>query len=272
MSSGRLKSAFMVSTLVTGLLTASQSQTTPRPHNTDKKKIAVKHPETPSVPTAPPAPLTLQQEPSTAPQVTFQNGQLTIVSPNSVLGEILRAVRSRTGASVDVPPNATERVVGKFGPGPARDVLASLLNGSHFNYILLGSASNPVTLERVVLIAKTGEAETTTPVAQASATQPATAGTAPPPGEPPSSEPMMSDDEDPSLQDTSQQVDDGQVQQEDNGQQQPTGAPGIRTPEQMLQEMQRQQQIQQQQQNGTTAPPAMAPPGAPPFQPQNQQQ
>ncbi|MGH8337817.1 MAG: hypothetical protein ACRETL_13585, partial [Gammaproteobacteria bacterium] len=88
----------------------------------------------------PAAPLRPEQMPATPPQVAFQRGLLTITAENSTLGDILRAVRNLTGATVDVPANATERVAGSFGPGPARDVLSSLLNGSHFNYVLLGSA------------------------------------------------------------------------------------------------------------------------------------
>jgi hypothetical protein len=79
--------------------------------------------------------------PTSAPQVSFHNDQLTIVAHNSTLGDVLRAVRNQTGAAVEIPANATERVVGRFGPGPARDVLAVLLNGSHFNYVMLGSAA-----------------------------------------------------------------------------------------------------------------------------------
>ncbi len=96
---------------------------------------------------------------SHASAVASVTGQLTITAQNSTLGDILRAVRNQTGAAVDVPANATERVVGNFGPGPARDVLSSLLNGSHFNYVLLGSATNPDALEHVILIVKSSAAE-----------------------------------------------------------------------------------------------------------------
>ena len=46
------------------------------------------------------------------------------------------------------------RVAGRIGPGPARDVLAALLNGSQFDYIIVASLPNPAGLEHVVLIAK----------------------------------------------------------------------------------------------------------------------
>src|SRR5262249_16772676 len=127
------------------------------------RKRAVKQEQPAPAPQAvvPPAPLTLEQQPASPPQVDFQNGRLTIIAQNSTLGDVLRAVRSETGATVEIPANATERVVGHIGPGPAREVLASLLNGSHFDYVILGSPTNPGALDRVILLPKsTGEAAT----------------------------------------------------------------------------------------------------------------
>ena len=43
-----------------------------------------------------------------------------------------------------------------LGPGPARDVLAALLNGSHFNYVMLGSAAHPDSVDRLILTSKSG--------------------------------------------------------------------------------------------------------------------
>ena len=92
--------------------------------------------------------------PAAPPKVSFQDGLLTISAQNSTLGDILRDVHKLTGAAIDVPPNVTERVVTRLGPGAPRDVLASLLNGSTFNYVMLGSSSDPTALANVVLTAK----------------------------------------------------------------------------------------------------------------------
>ena len=94
-------------------------------------------PPLPSGPTGPVPQVPLDSIAPVAPQVSYQNGQLTIVAPNSTLADILRAVRKQTGAEIDIP-EARERVVTRLGPGPARAVLAELLNGSRFNYVLLG--------------------------------------------------------------------------------------------------------------------------------------
>jgi len=236
-------------------------------------------------------PLPPEQLPASPPEVQFRQGQLTITASNSTLGDILRAVRKETGASVDVPGNATERVVGQFGPGPARDVLASLLNGSHFNYVLLGSAENPAALDRVILTSRSGANDQ--PVQTASASpqnQPNQADDGPGSGLPPAiraanaraiaarsavipqpadTEDMSSDDSAPDAADSADADEQGTPGQADNQPQQPNpfGQPGaVKTPEQLLQELQqRQQQMQQQ---GVPNAPGYPPAPGQPRQPQ----
>src|SRR6266567_3281761 len=120
-----------------------------------KKPLPLPPPPLPSGPTGPVQQMPLDSIAPVPPQVSYQNSQLTIIAPNSTLGDILRAVRKQTGAEIDIPA-APERVVTHLGPGPAREVLAELLNGSRFNYVLLGSTANEAELTRVVLVAKTG--------------------------------------------------------------------------------------------------------------------
>jgi hypothetical protein len=104
-------------------------------------------------------PLTPEQRPASAPLVIYLNGKLSISAKNSTLADILRAIAAKTGAAIDVPENANERVVSQLGPGPARDVMASLLNGSHFNYVMVGTENDPNSVARVVLTAKNEKAE-----------------------------------------------------------------------------------------------------------------
>src|SRR5579884_2692119 len=92
-----------------------------------KKKQAEPPPPLPSGPTGPVPPMPLDSLAAVPPQVTYQNNQLTIIAPNSTLADILRAVRKQTGAEIEIPA-APERVVTHLGPGPARDVVADLLN------------------------------------------------------------------------------------------------------------------------------------------------
>jgi len=109
--------------------------------------------------------LTPEQMPPRPPQVSYSNGQLLVIAHNSTLADILSAVSSQTGAVIDVPPGSgSERVAGRIGPGPARDVLAALLNGSQFDYIIVASLANPAGVEHVILISNGNKLESAGPI------------------------------------------------------------------------------------------------------------
>ncbi len=130
---------------------AAQSATTatPRPKTYALRKKAAPDPPAPQTPAPPP---TLEQTPPTPPQISYKNGQLTIIARNATLFQVLRSVQSQTGASIDMPSSASsDRVVGQLGPGRPHDVLLALLNGSKFNYIILGVAGNPGAVQKVIL-------------------------------------------------------------------------------------------------------------------------
>ena len=93
----------------------------------------------------------LRAMPPDAPVVTYMAGLLAITARHSTLGDVLRAVAEPTRADIEVPAQAGEIVAVEMGPGLARDVLYALLSGSQFNYILIGSISDPTALTRVVL-------------------------------------------------------------------------------------------------------------------------
>jgi hypothetical protein len=62
---------------------------------------------------------------------------LRIEADNSSLGQILSDVAAATGAKVE-GLNADQRVFGAYGPGPAREVLSRLLQGSGYNVMMIG--------------------------------------------------------------------------------------------------------------------------------------
>jgi hypothetical protein len=202
----------------------------------------------PNGPTGPVQQIPLDSIAPVPPQVTYQNGQLTIVAPNSTLGDILRAVKKQTGAEIEIP-SANDRVVTHLGPGTAREVMADLLNGSRFNYVLLGSAEDSKLLTRVVLVAKTGDAAPpgNAPMQQPGPTQAGNFQPQAPPEEQADSAEGADVAEDNPDDNPDQQAADAEQQAEQANQ-----APdqqGVKTPQQMLQEMQqRQLQLQQQQQ------------------------
>ncbi|PYY08065.1 MAG: hypothetical protein DMG69_16720 [Acidobacteria bacterium] len=130
----------------------------------------------PATPSGPPK---LEDMSAMPPTVDYQNGDLTIMAPNSTLSAILEAVRIKTGAEIEIPAGAdSERVVGKIGPGAAREVLASLLNGSRFNYVMLGTETAPHSFAKLVLTPKAGTsgATETTAVAGVPGRGPAATG------------------------------------------------------------------------------------------------
>ena len=124
----------------------------------------------PPLPSGPLSQLPMDQIPPMPAKVSYQGGLLTISAQNSTLGEILRDVRKLTGASIDVPPGSavtSERVIAHLGPGAPRDVLAGLFNGTQFNYVMLGSSSDPTAVSSVVLTLKTSAAGETQTAANA---------------------------------------------------------------------------------------------------------
>jgi len=102
-------------------------------------------------------------KPAPPPQVTCERGLLMITAENSSLADILNAVRLRVGASVEFPPAASgERATVRLGPAPPAKVLADLLRGSPFDYVVVGSAQE-LNRVQVVLSEKTAHAETPSP-------------------------------------------------------------------------------------------------------------
>jgi hypothetical protein len=158
MSAGlKLTGLLIVGALCLAIPGRADTADTPKTHPVHKvKKQPPPPPPLPSGTQGPVPQVPLDAIPAVAPEVSYQNGLLTIVAPNSTLGDILRSVRKHTAADIEVPATASERVVTRLGPGPAREVMAELLNGSRFNYILLGSPEDSNALVRVVLVAKTG--------------------------------------------------------------------------------------------------------------------
>jgi hypothetical protein len=228
--------------LCLALLPAAASQK-PRSSRARPGKVKVEPP--PPAPAPPPTP---QQLPPSPPQVSYRDGLLTIHARNSTLADILAAVRAQTGATIDMPAQGgSERVFFSQGPAPARDVLAALLQGSAFDYIILGSLERPGDLQRVLLLPKPTGPETT---AAAAPTPPAPAAMNPNPEVDESADEGVPDESEPvPAQPAPEQV-------------VPTTGPQPKTPEQLLEElrqqqlrMQQQQQQQQQQQNPPPQPP-----------------
>ena len=258
--------------LLAVLCLANLGSATAQSHKKSKKPAL---PPLPSGPMGPVQQIPLDSIAAVPPQVSFQNNQLTIIAPNSTLADILRAVKKQTGAEIDVPP-APERVVTHLGPGPAREVMAELLNGSRFNYVLLGAPDDQNALSRAVLVAKTGVQDVTPNPAEAQAM---------PQGMPQPGMPQQVNLMQPQMQAQQEGIGeateadpaaDENANQEENAdpnaaeaEQTPQENPGVKTPQQMLQEMQ-QRQLQLQQNQVPGQPPIPGASGMPPHPPQEQ--
>jgi hypothetical protein len=112
--------------------------------------VAAKPPE-PELPKWP-----ANEKPSTA-SVTWDSQGLRIDAANSSLAQILQDVATATGAKVE-GFDSDQRVFGAFGPGPARDVLCQLLQGSGYNVLLIGDQGQGTPREILLSLRHTGTA------------------------------------------------------------------------------------------------------------------
>jgi len=69
--------------------------------------------------------------------VVWDSHGLLVQATNSSLDQILKDVSLKIGAKVE-GIGADERIFGTYGPGPAREVLTQLLDGSGYNILMVG--------------------------------------------------------------------------------------------------------------------------------------
>jgi hypothetical protein len=100
-------------------------------------QLATPPPEVPAKPVEPEKPDWPANDKPADASVIWDSHGLHIEAENSSLQQILDDVAARTGATVE-GFDTDERVFGAYGPGPARDVLSQLLDGSGYNIIMIG--------------------------------------------------------------------------------------------------------------------------------------
>jgi hypothetical protein len=90
----------------------------------------------PPAPPPPPAPLTPAQSPANRAAITYTGNLLTLSASNSSLNQILREISRLTG--IKISGGVTdERVFGTYGPDAPSNILATLLDGTGSNMLLL---------------------------------------------------------------------------------------------------------------------------------------
>ncbi|MEI9969708.1 MAG: hypothetical protein WDM87_14200 [Terracidiphilus sp.] len=197
------------------------------PHKKPTAVVPAPQPAPPPAPVLPPPPDWPTNDPPTAATVVYDSRGLFIAASNSSLAQILKDVSTDTGAKVEglgADPRMTDqRIFGTYGPGPARDVISHLLDGSGYNILMVGDRGQG-TPRRIVLSAKGGSAPQNT------------ANNAPTPSNEDS--------------DTDQPAPEPEVEQPPPPPPNNTGPPvPIRTPQQMIQERERQRLQQNEQQS-----------------------
>ncbi len=216
-----------------------------------------------------PLPLTAEQGTPSRHQVSYEDGQLTIIAENSKLGEILAAVSERLGANIELPASSSdERIWVRAGPGPARRVLAALLGGTDLDYVIQASDTDPDGILSVLLTPRTRAAGAITtgrpasPAEQArgasrrnpqanrglveapsleNSTEPATPVEVPLAGSPPAS--------------AEQQPASAELQAVPDTSEGDADKSGVKTPEQMIQKLQNMYQQRKQMQQDRNKPP-----------------
>jgi hypothetical protein len=175
----------------------------------------------PPTPQAPPAvaPSMLQQ-PAQEAQIAFDNGSLSIHADNSSLAVILRQVAAKSGMKVE-GLGGDERVFGNFGPGAPRDVLADLLDGTAYNLVLVGDLGNGAPRELILTPASHGGAIA-------------------------ASAPRTNADDESNDQENAEAPPPPQPEPQPGTA--PPATPGVRTPQQLFEQLQRMRTGQQQQQ------------------------
>jgi hypothetical protein len=201
-----------------------------------------------TTPAPPPIPLTPAQLPPKRAKVTFADGVLSISADNASLNQILRQIATDTGMKI-TGGVSDERVFGEYGPAPPDQILSALLDGTGSNMILVHrdgdvpaeliltprqGGPTPPSPNAAVFNDNRSEARQTPPVQVA---QPAPE----PPGpanevNPPASTGAAATGTSPA--DSSQ----------------PESPNGVKTPQQIYEQLQRMRQQQQQQQQQQTKP------------------
>jgi hypothetical protein len=179
-------------------------------------------------------PLTPSQRPPNRAQVTYTDGALSVSADNASLNQILRQIAADTKMKI-TGGVADERVFGQYGPAEPAQILAALLDGTGSNMILVHRDTDAPA--ELILTPRHGGATPPNPNAAAfddrsevEASQPIPAPPVPPQGNP-----------------TAQPIGEGTPAGTipTNGSQ-PDSPNGVKTPQQIYEQLQRMRQQQQQ--------------------------
>jgi hypothetical protein len=199
-------------------------------------------PATPTTtPEPPPIPLTPSQRPPQRAQVTYADGELSVAADNASLNQILRQIATDTGIKI-TGSVADERVFGQYGPDSPAQVLAALLDGTGSNMILVHH-DDGAALSELILTPRQGGPTPPGPNTAAfnnrsEPEEPSSQAVQPPRRAVPEGNPVIP----PANPGTPNGAAPANPSQPDNPN-------GVKTPQQIYEQLQRMRQQQQQQQN-----------------------
>jgi hypothetical protein len=216
----------------------STSAATPSTTAPTSSTLPATQPTAPPTPAPPAPPPTPAQLPPTRAQITYTAGTLFVSASNSSLNQILREISHETG--IKISGGVTdERVFGQYGPDAPDQILTALLDGTASNMLIVHS--NGDTPAELVLTPRQGGPTPPNPNAHAfddapdsrniSNTEPSEPPPAPQPT-PDQSQPTATPPVTPATSATDSS--------------QPQSPNGVRTPQQIYDQLQNLRQQQQQ--------------------------
>ena len=112
-------------------------------HHTHRhhRRARPKAPAVSSAPTAPPPPVPPAQQPPNPATIDFSNGLLSVRAQNSSLVAILNQIARQTGLVIE-GLNHDARMYGQYGPGNISSTLSALLDGSGYDYVIVGRGAS----------------------------------------------------------------------------------------------------------------------------------
>jgi hypothetical protein len=193
-----------------------------------------------TAPTAPAPPLTPSQRPPTRAQITYTGGTLSVSANNSSLNQILRQISSDTGMKI-IGGVTDERVFGQYGPATPDQVLSALLDGTGSNMLIVHRDGDAPA--ELVLTPRQGGATPPNPNAIANDERPEPQG--PPPIQADQSQPAPAPA--PNVPPVTPAANPGTpAGNPPTDGSQPDSPNGVKTPQQIYEQLQRMRQQQQQ--------------------------
>lgn len=208
----------------------------------------------PATPVAVPSPLSIPPEPA---KVNLASGKLSVQANNSSLAQILQQIAKAGGMKIEglqTSGTADPRVFGSYGPGAPKDVLSDLLNGASYNVVMLGNTPAGTPREMALSLRSPGGVPNPAPHPSAAAQNTESEDEVPQPADD-----SNTDTDDVQSSGSAAEPENNLVPpagvQENEPIAPPPGAPGapgtqqkVKTPQQILQELQNMRLQQQQQQ------------------------